>query len=776
MKKVLSIFVCIVMLLSLIPTTAFAAENYGDLAYSYLEYINENHAQRTSGSDKELAMAQQISEQLTSFGYTPEIQNFSYSKRGTTYNSQNVVAVKPGNSTKQIIVGAHYDSVGTKGVDDNGSGTVVTLETAKRIFNQETPYTIVFVFFGAEETGLKGSGAYANAMTAEDIANTVCMINLDSILAGTYRYVYSGTVNSEDEMTLSWPFYQAMAISETLGLDMHSNDTDLNYDYPSPSTGSWSDHQSFRNLDIPYLYFEAANWELPDYEGYPQYGSSGAFETETGEVMHVPGRDDLTFIETEWGTRGKDTVTAYCQLLENLLYNLKPYTLESILGDDDEVITDLETVTVTISGPEAEKITFYDENGVEVEAETTYEDGKYVSTFKAFEKGAHALDVFFYNGGKWTSDVEWVDTEVDVTFSVLEAPKFIGAEDGKLYSKAKTVNVEDDNLANVTVNGEESGATFTVSDEGTYEIVATDADGNVTTICFEIKSIASIDSTLDGITEENVKSSDAEKIEEAIENAEKLLDDEDLTDDEKVFIKKITDKAKALIEKVIAAHTAVSTENIDKAIEITKEDVTLNDKEVLTKAKAELEKALSDFEGNYTENEKAIINDSLKGIDEALEVISDVENFEDKADKIPEKVTMEDEEAIKDADEAYKALSDYEKSLADKDSKTALDNALKIITDVKSFEAEAEKLPKKVTLNDEDAIKALKEAYDALTDYEKTLVSENAKKALDDAVTALYNLKVPATGDNSYIVLWGVLMMITTAVLFTVTRKKVTEK
>ena len=58
MKKVLSIFVCIVMLLSLIPTTAFAAENYGDLAYSYLEYINENHAQRTSGSDKELAMAQ----------------------------------------------------------------------------------------------------------------------------------------------------------------------------------------------------------------------------------------------------------------------------------------------------------------------------------------------------------------------------------------------------------------------------------------------------------------------------------------------------------------------------------------------------------------------------------------------------------------------------------------------------------------------------------------------------------------------------------------------
>ena len=72
----------------------------------------------------------------------------------------------------------------------------------------------------------------------------------------------------------------------------------LNLDYPTPSTGNWSDHASFRNK-LPYLYFEAVNWELPDDPDHPEEGSSGAYETEIGEVMHVPDRDNLDFIESK---------------------------------------------------------------------------------------------------------------------------------------------------------------------------------------------------------------------------------------------------------------------------------------------------------------------------------------------------------------------------------------------------------------------------------------------------------------------------------------------
>lgn len=70
-------------------------------------------------------------------------------------SSQNIEVVKKGESEKIIIVGAHYDSAGTHGVDDNGSGVAVALENALRMIDVETQYTIRYVFFGAEEIGMR---------------------------------------------------------------------------------------------------------------------------------------------------------------------------------------------------------------------------------------------------------------------------------------------------------------------------------------------------------------------------------------------------------------------------------------------------------------------------------------------------------------------------------------------------------------------------------------------------------------------------------------------
>ena|GEM_PF-6286520 len=45
------------------------------------------------------------------------------------------------------------------GADDNASGVAVMLEVAERLAHFKIDYDIVFVAFGAEEAGLRGSSA-----------------------------------------------------------------------------------------------------------------------------------------------------------------------------------------------------------------------------------------------------------------------------------------------------------------------------------------------------------------------------------------------------------------------------------------------------------------------------------------------------------------------------------------------------------------------------------------------------------------------------------------
>ena len=74
----------------------------------------------------------------------------------------NVIADTPkGDPTRQVVVGAHLDSVSEgPGINDNGSGTAAILETAIQLgktgkFKLENQ--VRFAFWGAEEDGLVGS-------------------------------------------------------------------------------------------------------------------------------------------------------------------------------------------------------------------------------------------------------------------------------------------------------------------------------------------------------------------------------------------------------------------------------------------------------------------------------------------------------------------------------------------------------------------------------------------------------------------------------------------
>lgn len=90
----------------------------------------------------------------------------------------NVVAVLPGRSERRIYVSGHYDTVARRvgegfdwgrydnpapGANDDGSGTVLTMELA-RVMSQsglEFDATLVFVAFVAEEEGLIGASLHA---------------------------------------------------------------------------------------------------------------------------------------------------------------------------------------------------------------------------------------------------------------------------------------------------------------------------------------------------------------------------------------------------------------------------------------------------------------------------------------------------------------------------------------------------------------------------------------------------------------------------------------
>lgn len=97
------------------------------------------------------------------------------------WTSHNVVATVLGTEKPEEIIsfGAHYDSVEfSKGVYDNGAGSVINMEVL-RYFKENPPKrTLKFMWYGSEEIGLEGSWAYVKAHK-EELKNHQLMINVD---------------------------------------------------------------------------------------------------------------------------------------------------------------------------------------------------------------------------------------------------------------------------------------------------------------------------------------------------------------------------------------------------------------------------------------------------------------------------------------------------------------------------------------------------------------------------------------------------------------------
>lgn len=99
-----------------------------------------------------------ISQQLKTFGFSPELQSFD---RGI-----NIFAERKGTDSNAgaILVAAHYDTVPqSPGADDNATGVAAVLEVARLLGSRGTARTLQVAFFDREEIGLLGSLAFAGS-------------------------------------------------------------------------------------------------------------------------------------------------------------------------------------------------------------------------------------------------------------------------------------------------------------------------------------------------------------------------------------------------------------------------------------------------------------------------------------------------------------------------------------------------------------------------------------------------------------------------------------
>ena len=280
----------------------------------------------------------------------------------------------------------------------------------------------------------------------------------------------------------------------------------------------------------------------------------------------------------------------------------------------------------------------------------------------------------------------------------LTAPVIAGVTEGATYYTTQSVTVSDTNLQSVTLNDESVGETFTLAGntEAVYTIAATDKAGNKTTATVTMKPISSLEESIGSLTPDNVTSEDMGKVETVKEQIESI-DLEDATEDEKAALQEILDKCDDLVEKIEESAQAGSTENTDKVEDITADNVKPEDKDDLTAAKEDLENALENFGDNYTEEEKAEIQNKLDQIDDALESLEKVETVEDAISKLPDTVEPDDtdaEQLIQEAKEQYDALTEHEKSLVSEDAREKLESLLALLGDYEVVKGDGSKWEK----------------------------------------------------------------------------------
>ena len=237
------------------------------------------------------------------FRAVPLNSSLSASVRSRIVRSEtfNVIARRPGSGTHKaeaVLIGGHYDHLGFgppvngdsiyNGAVDNAAGVAGVLSLAEAFVrsNVRTDRSLLFMSFGAEESGLLGSGAFVERPTMP-LRDLAAVINIDGLeLLGRTRDI--GALG-RDQSSLG-PIFSAAARAEGMKV----------VDNPDAAARGYffrSDHFPFVKAGVPSLSLEGgkdfvgrpAGWGKQQEDAYnanryhqpsdellPEYGPEGA--------------------------------------------------------------------------------------------------------------------------------------------------------------------------------------------------------------------------------------------------------------------------------------------------------------------------------------------------------------------------------------------------------------------------------------------------------------------------------------------------------------------
>ena len=182
--------------------------------------------------------------------------------------TENVLAFIEGSDPRLkdevVVVSAHYDHLGLNpmlkgdqifnGAADDASGTAATLELAQALMKAKRDgfgarRSVLFVNFSGEEKGLLGSNLFAQRQPLIPLEKIVADINMDGIGGidpkhpqGSRNYIYIiGVENLSDEL-----IDINRRVKEATGVNLELTPGRTNYG---------SDHYSFQQQLIPFIYF-----------------------------------------------------------------------------------------------------------------------------------------------------------------------------------------------------------------------------------------------------------------------------------------------------------------------------------------------------------------------------------------------------------------------------------------------------------------------------------------------------------------------------------------
>ncbi len=269
------------------PSRAVSSSPHGAVARVTARTFARTIHPRVHDTWGEIEAREFITGSLQQYGYIPLTQEFISEEGDERIHSANIIAVKQGTLGEQLVVGAAYDSTPEgEGYADNATGVGLLLEAAARVKPLETPYTIVFVAFGAGQRGEAGARHYVETMTALERRATRGVIALDAVAGG-------------DTLTVTtragapgWLRDNALAAAQSLGLELAT----------SPGApGRPAGTSALPGSDLPFdeaglvtAAFTATNWAAGEGDGATATAEGPLWGTAADTVAHVekryPGR------------------------------------------------------------------------------------------------------------------------------------------------------------------------------------------------------------------------------------------------------------------------------------------------------------------------------------------------------------------------------------------------------------------------------------------------------------------------------------------------------